>query len=317
MAQYTTLQKTEIQAILAKYGIDNFTDWKLLKGGSANTNYLVTTLDQQLVLTVCDAKSKSQTQELADLLEYLHQAGFSTSKVIRNIAGQLVEFWEQKPVLLKEYLIGQVMENLPAHLLESVGQQLGKLHLLVAPNYLPKKIDYGLEAFAEMETYAPDSLFYDWLKEIQQYVLEHDLPNLPKALTHADLFYNNIIVDSVESEAIIMDFEEASHYYRVFDLGMTMIGVCSQGAEINLVQVRHFLSGYQQIIQLLDSEIEALQAFTVYAAAATAFWRYRQFNVLHPDPARDEHYLCMKNLADSVRSLPKTCFTNTQRHDSI
>ncbi|OJJ20840.1 hypothetical protein BKI52_09670 [marine bacterium AO1-C] len=310
MAQYTILQKTAIQAILSRYGIATVTDWKLLEGGSANTNYWISTPEAQLVLTICEAKNAQQTQELAGLLEYLHQAGFSTSKVIRNLSQQLVEFWEGKPVILKEYLIGQVMESLPSHLLESVGQQLGKLHLLAAPDYVPKTIDYGLEAFAEMETYAPNSVFYIWLKEIQQYVSEYNLPNLPKALIHSDLFYNNIIVDAVQSKAIIMDFEEASDYYRVFDLGMTITGVCSQSTEVDLAQVKHLLLGYQQVIQLLDVEIEALQAFIVYAAAATAFWRYRQYHVLNPEPAMQNHYLLMKNLADSVRSLSKTCFTD-------
>jgi len=310
MAQYTILQKTAIQAILARYGISTITGWKLLEGGSANTNYLVSTPDKQLVLTICEAKSAKQTQELADLLEYLHKVDFSTSKVIRNLSQQSVEFWDRKPVLLKEYLAGQVMENLPPNLLQEVGQQLGKLHTLTVPDYLPTTIDCGLQAFAKMETYAPNSPFYDWLKEIVQYVLGYNLPELPKALIHSDLFYNNIIVNSTQSKAIIMDFEEASDYYRVFDLGMTIIGVCSQGTEVDLVQTKYLLAGYQQIVQLLDVEIEALQAFVVYAAAATAFWRYRQYHVLNPNLTMQSHYLIMKNLADSVRSLPKTYFTD-------
>jgi len=310
MAQYTVLQKSAMEAILARYGISTLTEWKLLEGGSANTNYLVSTPDTQLVLTICDAKSAQQTQELADLLEYLHEADFRTSKVIRNLDQKLVEFWEGKPVMLKEYLAGQVMQNLPPHLLNYVGQQLGKLHTLTAPDYLPKNIDYGLQAFAEMETYAPNSPFYKWLQEIEQYILKHNLPDLPKTLIHSDLFYNNIIVNTTQSEATIMDFEEASYYYRVFDLGMTITGVCSQGAEIDLTQVRHLLAGYQQIIQLQDVEIEALQAFVVYAAAATAFWRYRQYQVLNPNPEMQSHYLIMKNLADFARQLPKNYLIN-------
>ena len=310
MAQYTVLQKPEMEAILAKYDISAIIDWQLLEGGSANTNYLIKTPHKKLVLTICEAKNVQQTQELADLLEYLHQGGFRTSKIIRNLVQQSVEVWEGKPVILKEYLDGQVMEVLPPHLLNYVGQELGKLHLLSAPEYIPTTIDYGLQAFAEMETYDPESSFYDWLKEIQQEVLECNPSQLPKTLIHSDLFYNNIIVNVAQSEAIIMDFEEASHYYRVFDLAMTITGVCSQGTEVNLTQAKHLLSGYTQIIQLLDVELEALQTFVAYAAAATAFWRYRQYNVRNPDPTMQTHHLIMKDLADFVRLLPKSCFTD-------
>ena len=135
MAQYTVLQKPEMEAILAKYDISAIIDWQLLEGGSANTNYLIKTPHKKLVLTICEAKNVQQTQELADLLEYLHQGGFRTSKIIRNLVQQSVEVWEGKPVILKEYLDGQVMEVLPPHLLNYVGQELGKLHLLSAPEY--------------------------------------------------------------------------------------------------------------------------------------------------------------------------------------
>ena len=74
--------------------------------------------------------------------------------------------------------------------------------------------------------YAPESTFYKWLKEIQKYIESYISTDLPKALIHSDIFYNNIIVNKDSEKATIMDFEEACYYYRVFDIGMMIVGTC-------------------------------------------------------------------------------------------
>lgn len=311
MAQYTILTQHNIQAILTNYNLSTIAHWEALKGGSENTNYLINTPNQQYVLTICEQMTRQRAIELTHLLEYLVNTGFATSKVIRNAQQQPIEQWQGKPVILKEYLVGQVKEYLPSHLLEKVGQQLGKLHQLQAPGYLPDCINYGLQAFKEMETYAPHSKFHKWLQGIHQYIHQYNLSELPKALIHSDLFYNNIIISPDGQEAMIMDFEEASYYYRVFDVGMTITGVCCHNTSIDLAEAKSFLTGYLQTNELLKEEMKALKAFVVYAAAATAFWRYRQFNVLNPDPALEGHYKTMQQLADEVRVLPDDCFSST------
>ncbi|WP_396638540.1 hypothetical protein [Maribacter sp. R77961] len=44
---------------------------------------------------------------------------------------------------------------------------------------------------------------------------------------------------------------------------------------------------------LLDIEKKVLKAFTVYAAAATAFWRRQNFNYGNVNPAMKNHYVEM------------------------
>ena len=47
---------------------------------------------------------------------------------------------------------------------------------------------------------------------------------------------------------------------------------------INLKKASYLIKGYEQEIVLLDDELYALQAFTVYAGAAMTFWRHKNFN---------------------------------------
>ena len=131
---------------------------------------------------------------------------------------------------------------------------------------------------------------------------------LPMALIHSDIFFNNIIVSDDEKRARIMDFEEACHYYRVFDIGMMLIGCCSDANGLRMEQAAALLKGYQMELSLLPAEKEALQAFSVYAAAATAFRRHQNFNHVKPDPAMFNHYRAMQSLADRVRQIPEAEF---------
>jgi Ser/Thr protein kinase RdoA (MazF antagonist) len=68
------------------------------------------------------------------------------------------------------------------------------------------------------------------------------------------------------------------------------------------------LKGYGQEIKLLDLELNALQAFTVYAGAAMTFWRHKNFNYTRPDSKLSNHYMGLKVLADYMADQPADCF---------
>lgn len=308
MAHYTVLNSHDLSFILAQYGVKGLLSSAVLSGGSENTNYLVKGSNWVYVLTVCEQKSKEKASELVKLLEHINNHGLATSKPVRTQAAEPISVWEDKPIILKEFIEGDILEDLPATLLVDLGSDLARLHQIATPEYLPHAVSYGLERFDEVQVYAPHSSFYQWLKKTQQYIEDYINPNLPKSLIHSDIFYNNIIVDSVNRKATIMDYEEACHYFRVFDVGMMIIGTCGQGLEVNLEKAAHIITGYQQQIQLQDREKAALQAFTVYAATATAFWRHQNFNYVQVDPSMKEHHRAIQELADAVRRIPEETF---------
>jgi homoserine kinase type II len=195
-------------------------------------------------------------------------------------------------------------------LIELTGRKLAKLHQTAAPEYLPTQLSFGKEQFVDVEKYAAHSSFAIWLKLKLAYISTYISSNLPRALIHADVFYDNVVVSEDESSVTIMDFEEAAYYYRVFDLGMMIIGICAEGETINFEKVRHMLNGYRQEIELLEIELNALQAFTVYAGTAMTFWRHQNFNYTKPDPAMYNHYLGLKVLADYVENQDVDFFLN-------
>lgn len=308
MSQYSVLSLSDITEISKQYDIQSVSSFSLLSGGSENTNYLVSSESGQFVLTICEQKSKESAHELALLLEHFAQHNFKTSELIRTINNQTLSIFQGKPAMLKVFLEGEIIKDLSNQLLGVIGIEMGRLHKLEAPDYLPKVLGYGKEFFHEVAQYAPNSSFAKWIKEIEAYMQPYFTQQLPKSLIHSDIFYSNIIINKNESSASIMDFEEAANYYRIFDVGMTIIGLCSSQKTINLNKAGALLQGYQQQIDLLEIEKSALQAFTVYAAAAMTFWRHRNFNHTNPNPEMFDHYLGLKVLADFAMAIPKNEF---------
>jgi len=308
MAQNTSLTTDEIEAIFENFSIHHISSFKVLSGGSENTNYLIHAKNDKYVLTICEQKSANEAKELAHLLEHLEKHGFETSKVIRNTNNEPVTLWKGRPVIIKKFIEGKNLKDLSFHLIELIGRELGKLHKIESPGYLPIQVGYGKEQFAKVDNYAANSSFATWLKEKLTYVSPYFSSNLPRAFIHSDVFWDNVIISEDEASINIMDFEDSAYYYRVFDIGMMVIGICGEEKTVNFEKARYILKGYSQEIQLLDIELNALQAFTVYAGAAMTFWRHLNFNYTKPDPKLSNHFLGMKVLTDFVEEQPADVF---------
>ena len=308
MTQYSILNKQDVTRILMPYSIKNLTNIEKLSGGSENTNYLITTNNCRYVLSLFENKSLDHVRVLTQLLSHLNENNFKTSHTVSKTDGQTITCWNKKPIIIKNYIEGKIADTLPNHIIELVGEATGKLHQVPPPNYLPKTIDYGQENFKLVNQYAPKTRFKDWILAIRRYIQPYLEMDLPKAFIHSDLFCSNIIISNDEKSVTIIDFEEAAYYYRIFDIGMAIIGLCSEGKILNKEKVKSFLLGYAKVIKLTPNEKKALQAFTVYAGAAMTFWRHRNFNYVYPNMGLNNHYKALQTLADYAKAQSSLFF---------
>jgi len=308
MAQYSILNKVELLEILQPYSISEIKSYEILGGGSENTNYKIDSGFGIIVLTISEQKTIEEAQNLTRLLNYLKRHNFSTSEIVHTAQKKSLSIFNNKPVMVKKFIAGKIMSSLPTHLLEQIGADVAKLHKIAPPDYLRDVMWCGKERFNEVEEYALNSSFDIWIKDILLYVDKYITPDLPKVFIHSDIFDSNIIVNHDETKATIMDFEEATYYFRIFDIAILFIGLCIENKIINFSHASSILKGYTNNIQLTKREIQVLQPFTVYAAAGVAFWRHKNFNYLKPDKYLKDTYLEMKDLADSIRALTASQF---------
>ncbi len=173
---------------------------------------------------------------------------------------------------------------------------------------MPQSFPYGRCHFPEVTNSKLGHVYIDWLSDKIKYLQEHIPQHLPMALIHGDVFFDNMIVQGDQLMAII-DFEEACHYYRSFDLGMVIVGTCRDRQGISFEKAGQFIRGYQKETTLQSIERESLRVFAEYAAVATSFWRFRQYHLLRPEPQLHDKHIEMQTLADTISEYPNSSFT--------
>ena len=310
MAHYSILNKADILEILKPYSIYSIKKFKILDGGSENTNYKIDSEVGKIVLTISEQKTIQEAQDLAELLDHLKKNNFDTSELVHTSENKSLSIYKNKPVMVKRYLEGKIMSDIPLHLLQQIGADTARLHKISVPDYVRDIMWCGKERFNEVKQYALNSPFDLWLKDTHSYIDKNTAPDLPKAFIHSDIFGSNIIINNDKTKATIMDFEEATHYYRVFDIAVLFISLCVQSGDIDFIRASSILKGYTSVTRLTDEEKQALQPLTVYAAAGVAFWRHKNFNFTKPDKDLKDTYLKMKDLADRVRALSSNFFSS-------
>ena len=306
MAIYTRIQVSDLRKIVSLYGIEVI-DFTPIDAGNTNSNYHVRAKRDEYILTIMEDKSSQEVQNLAILLQWLAKHDFLTSAVLAAGTGEIITYYAGKPVMIKKWIYGKVCENLSIDMLKQIGSYMAQLHKIPAPNYLPKLHPYGLQVFSTVIGKKLDTKYEYWLKGRLQYLEENIPKNLPQGLIHGDIFFDNVLFEDGKIKAII-DFEEACHYYLIFDLGMSVLGLCRTGGKIDLNKTRALIKGYEQIRSLELLEMEFLQFFVEYAAIATSWWRFWKYNIYSPNPnIKDKHWE-MVHLAKEVEKLNKKQF---------
>ena len=308
MALYAQLDRSAVEGLTRRFGISDITAFSVMDGGRENTSYCVETSSARYVLTLCDQKSLQQATNLATLLVYLTDRGIRTSRVVVPPNEPIVVMHNEKPVMLKRYVDGDVTANLTGNLLVQLGAEMARLHEIPAPSYLPQSFPYGRSYFPEVTNSNLGHPYIDWLSEKISYLQKRIPQHLPMALIHGDVFFDNVIVQDDQLVAII-DFEEACHYYRCFDLGMVIIGACRDRNGISFEKAARFIRGYQKETTLQSIERKTLKTFAVYAAVATSFWRFSQYHLRRPEPRLYDQHVEMQTLADTISEYPDSRFT--------
>jgi len=308
VARYAQLDRSAVEGLARRFGISDITAFFVMDGGRENTSYCVETSSARYVLTLWDQKSLQQATNLANLLVYLTDRGIRTSRVIVPPSEPIVVLHDEKPVMLKRYVDGNVSADLTGNLLVQLGEEMARLHAIPAPSYLPQSFPYGRSHFPEVTDSNLGHAYIDWLSEKICYLQKRIPQHLPRALIHGDVFFDNVIVRDDQLMAII-DFEEACHYYRSFDLGMAIAGACRDRQGISFEKAGRLIRGYEKETTLQSIERESLKAFAVYAAVATSFWRFRQYHLLRPEPQFYDQHVEMQTLADTISEYPDSSFT--------
>ncbi|HJM47416.1 MAG: homoserine kinase [Candidatus Marinimicrobia bacterium] len=315
MATYTQLNQQDIQSLANNYDL-KIVEFSSLDGGNGNSSYILKTQQSSYVLTVCDNKEFDEVFKMGKLLLLLEAHNVPCNRLILPVNSEILTTFATadgfKPVMLKDYIEGQVVEQLDESILPQVGIQVAQLNQIPPPDYLPTNHPYGRQLFPTILGLNIDAKYESWMAEEIDYLEQNIAVNLPRGLIHGDLFYDNLLFDPLsgmpgEFKAII-DFEEACHYHLIFELGMAILGTCVNDIRVDLNKARALVKGYQEVRPLVQIEKESLQLFVRYAAVATSYWRFKKYNIEEPIKDRARHHWQMVQIAKGVSEISITCF---------
>ena len=294
------LQKNDILAITKKYNLKQI-GYEPIEEGAGNTSYLVQTAQRQYILTIFEIEN-NRVVNLCKLLNMLEERNFPTTRVKIMANGEEITGIKGKSAMLKPFIAGHVVKDMDEDMLGQVGAAMARLHQLPTSDYLPNQHPYGLEFIHRVMDQDINSEYKKWLAQRYE-ILQRTIPSgLPQGLIHGDVFYDNVLFDGKKFKALI-DFEEACQYYKVFDLGMAVVGMCTEKMEIRLPKVQSLIHGYQKIRMLERVEQRALKLFVEYAASATSAWRYWKFNIETPIAEKSEKYKEMVDIAKAADAI--------------
>lgn len=306
MARYTTLTSEELTEILTHYQIGIPLKFEEMAGGYGNSNFKLITTQETFLLKICDEKNLTELKLQITLLEHLQQHAYPTVYPIPQKNGKTLHVSSDKYVMIYPFLKGGTPE--PSQIvLTQIGETLAKLHCIPPLQQLPR-FPMGIlqiEPFLEdiKDTPFATHPFISWLNSELEWIKPELNKPLPTGLLHGDLFLDNTLFDDNKMVAIL-DFEEGCSDTILIDVGMTIIGCCYTAEhQLDVESLHGFLEVYNRLRPLTDDEWECLDAYVHYAALAIAFWRFRQFNIRHPDPLRAETYHEMINRSANWQSI--------------
>ncbi len=302
MADYTTLTSKELTDLLSHYDIGKLIRAEHLDGGQANSSLKVFTEQGIFILSVCDEKQIEDIDCLVNVLFSLVKAGIPTTTPVKTITGNYQLSHKNRPVYLKQFVPGQVTSNLTSIILHQLGSTMAAMHNLSPVDELPVKFSYGLEEFDDLLESDFSHPYLDWLRQKQNTLVRKIDPGMKKSFIHGDIFWDNLVVTDNNLVAIL-DFEEACYYYTLFDLGMCVVGCCSENGKFDAAKIKVLMAGYTSRQPLTQKEYSQLPVFIEYAAVATSFWRFRQYNIKYPARNKANSYLELSTLADQAATL--------------
>ncbi len=278
MAVYTQVSAEAMAALLRDFDVGTLLSAKGIAEGVENSNYLVDTtgcdgLGARYILTLYEKRV-----DVADLpffmtmLDHLADKGNRVPRMIKGRDGIQLREVAGRPACLIEFLSGVSVSYPNAAQARATGAALGKMHLDLADfrlnrqNTLGPDNWYGLamKCGDDLETIQP-GLKIRVAEECA--FLRANWPNaLPRAVIHADLFPDNVLIrgDAVSG---LIDFYFACTDVRAWDLAVTHTAWCfdNEGRNYNVAVGDALISGYDETHGLSGEE---RSAFNILARGA-------------------------------------------------
>ena len=129
MAVYTKINKKDLSYINKKFISKNFVSFKGIKQGIENTNYLLKTKNNKLILTIFEKRvSKKEIPFFMKLMDQLNNSKINCPKPLRNNKGKYLIKLKNKTACIVSFLKGKDKKNLNLKNCYDIGKMIAQMH---------------------------------------------------------------------------------------------------------------------------------------------------------------------------------------------
>lgn len=286
MAVYTRVERAELEALLADYRIGVLVGYAGIQGGTANTNYFVTTTDGEYVLTLFEELAREELPFFLELTAHLAEHGIPCAHPVPDAVGSYLKTLHGRPAALVARLQGATVERPRTTHCAAVGDLLGAMHLAAAGFAGHRENSFGrgwrreTAAGVQNRLGAADAALLTAELEFQN--AQQDRPGLPRGVIHADLFRDNVLFQEDHLSGVI-DFYFACEDYLLLDVAIAANDWCSrENGELDIARAAALLGAYHARRALSGLERDAWPG--MLRAAALRFWLSRLHQQYYPRP---------------------------------
>ena len=267
MAVYTKISKKEISNINKKFKVEDIINFKGIKQGIENTNYLLKSKNNKFILTIFEKRVfQKEIPFFMKLMDQLNDLKINCPKPLKNKSGNYLIRIKNKTACIVSFLDGKDKKKLNIKNCFDIGKVVAQMHLsskklklyrknsmsIKNLNPLFKSIKLKSKKFVNIEKFLHNN-FRD---------IEKKWPKgLPSGIIHGDLFIDNIFFKNNKLSGII-DFYFAANDYFMYEIAICVNALCFDKKNskflINKKKVKNLIKGYESIRKISIKEKNSL-----------------------------------------------------------
>ena len=266
MAVYTQISIDELNHFLSKYNIDNINEFSGIKGGTSNSNYLLTADNKKFILTIFEERTNQENLPFYfDLMNHLNAHDIKCPEVIKDKQGNFSNSIKQKHAVITSFLTGSSLEKIKPIHCSNLGLTIAKMHNASEKLNIKRENELGFDKLGiiieKLKTYKKhiDDEKLKFIEDEFLFLSREISKDLPSGIIHADLFPDNIFFEENNLTGII-DFYFSCNDFYAYEIAICLNAWCFEDSnnEFNPTKAKYLLGSYNQERKFSNEEVEAL-----------------------------------------------------------
>ena len=266
MAVYTQISIDDLNLFLSKYNIDNINEFSGIKGGTSNSNYLLTADNKKFILTIFEERTNQENLPFYfDLMNHLNAHDIKCPEVIKDKQGNFSNSIKQKHAVITSFLTGSSLEKIKPIHCSNLGLTIAKMHNASEKLNIKRENELGFDKLGiiieKLKTYKKhiDDEKLKFIEDEFLFLSREINKDLPSGIIHADLFPDNIFFEENNLTGII-DFYFSCNDFYAYEIAICLNAWCFEDSnnEFNPTKAKYLLGSYNQERKFSNEEVEAL-----------------------------------------------------------